>query len=203
MVPVRMADVRLQNDRLWGEPCLGYGVQAHLDAESTSRIAGLQIRAFRDRAVRLHLTPPQTLHISVFSLVPVRWPDEGKADVWKRLKAAGVKDVVSPRLGESFSIEFKEMRITNSAIILCTQQQPAPIRSLRRDLNQFVEGLGMPKQAFDRTHITVARPSEDQLLAGDVVADLESIPARLQVTVQRMTLIRELVYPSLQFEVLA
>lgn len=198
-----MADVCLQNDRLWGEPCLGYGVQAHLDAESTSRIAGLQIRAFRDRAVRLHLTPPQTLHISVFSLVPVRWPDEGKADVWERLKAAGVKEVVSPRLGESFSIEFREMRITNSAIILCTQQQPAPIRSLRRDLNQFVERLGLPKQAFDRTHITIARPSEDQFLPADAVADLEGIPARLQVRVQRMTLVRELVYPSLQLEVLA
>lgn len=198
-----MADVHLLNDRLWGAPCLGYGVQAHLDAESASRIAELQTRAFRDRAIRLHLAPPQTLHISVFSLVPVRWPDEGKADVWKRLKAAGVKDLVSPRLGESFSIELKEMRITNSAIILCTQQQPGPIRSLRRDLSQFVERLGLPKQAFDRTHITIARPSEDQLLAADTVADLEGTPARLQVRVQRMTLIRELVYPSLQLEVLA
>jgi hypothetical protein len=198
-----MASVHLQNDRLWGEPCLGYSVQAHFDAESTSRLAELQTRTFRGCAARLHLPPPQTLHVSVFSLVPVRWPDEGKEELWKRLIAAGVKDIALQRLGESFSIEFEEVRVTESAIILCTQIQPAPIQDLRQDLNRLVGTLGLPTQAFDRTHVTIARPSEDQLLATDTVTDLECTPARLRVRVHKMCLIRELVYPSLQFESLA
>lgn len=170
---------------------------------SLGRLAYLQNAIAIRHPTGLHLTPPPTMHISVFSLVPVRWPDQGKTALWAKLKASALEEIASIRLPESFSCDFQEVRVKETAIILSTPEQPAPIRRLRDRLNELIVGAGLATQTFDRTHVTLARPAEDQRLDASDVADLEQMVAKVDVRVTAVKLVRELVYPSLEIEVLA
>ncbi|HEY3950680.1 hypothetical protein [Phenylobacterium sp.] len=198
-----MAKVHLRKDPLWGRPCLGYSVQGRFDDRSLARLAAFQSEVLRGRSAGLHRTPAGAMHISVFSIVPVRWPDAGKDDLWTGLKAGVLEAIASADPAEGLAIRFEETRVTETAVILSTPEQPAPIRRLRDSLNALVVAAGLPAQAFDRTHLTLARPARDRLLDAASVAELERTRAKVEVRLHAMKLIRERVYPSLEIEVLS
>lgn len=198
-----MAEAYLRGDPLWGKPCLGYSVQARFDEASVALLAGLQtkIAAVPDLP-ELLWTPPATMHVSLFSVVPVRWPDEGKAALWDRLRAGVLKAVATFERPDHLAIGFQELCFTETALILSTADQAAPVRRLRAQLNALTVAAGLPMQTFNRTHVTLARPSRDERFGEARVAEVERIPATVEVAVEAIILIRELVYPSLEFEVL-
>ncbi len=198
-----MAQVQLRGDPLWGKPCLGYSVQARFDEASIARLVELQtnIAALPDLP-ELHWTPPATMHVSLFSVVPVRWPDEGKAALWARLGARVLKEVAASECAANLQIGFKELCFTETALILSSADQPGPILRLRARLNALTVGAGLPAQTFDRTHVTLARPSRDELFDEARGAQVERVPAAVDVAVLAVVAIRELIYPSLGYEVL-
>jgi hypothetical protein len=142
------------------------------------------------------------MHVSLFSVVPVRWPDEGKAALWERLGAKVLKEVAAAEYADHLQIGFQELCLTDTALILFTTDQPAPIRRLRARLSALTVAAGLPAQTFDRVHVTLARPSRDELFDAARVAQVERIPAAVDVAVLAIVTIRELIYPSLEYEVL-
>ncbi len=121
-----MSEKRLRADSLWGKPCLGYSIQARFDEESIARLAELQGRiAALSNLPRLNWTPSATMHVSIFSVVPVRWPEAGKAASWGRLRDRVRSEVASTKWPESLVIGFRELAVTETALILFTPDQAA------------------------------------------------------------------------------
>jgi len=198
-----MAERRLSADPLWGKACLGYSVQARFDKESIERLAELQDRiAALPKLPRLHWTPPATMHVSLFSIVPVRWPDAGKSAVWRQLREKVRSEVASAKWPDRLAITFHELAVTETALVLFTRAQAAPIRQLRARLNAVAVAGGQPAQTFDRTHVTLARPSHDALVDAARIAEIERTPAAVDVGISAIITVKELTYPSLDLEVL-
>ena len=198
-----MGVVRVREDRLWGKPCLGYSVQARFDEAGIARLTELQTRiAALPPRPRLHWTPPATMHISLFSVIPVRWADEGKEELWEQLRDKVLNAVASSEWLGALTVRFHELVITNTALILSTPNQPEPIRRLRARLNAIVVAASLPSQDFDRTHMTLARPSCDDLLDERWVGGIEHFPVNVEAGIVSIVPIRESVYPTLEYELL-
>ncbi|WP_425994239.1 hypothetical protein [Caulobacter sp. DWR1-3-2b1] len=187
---------------MWGQPCLAYNIQALFDEESLARLADVQDRVRRRCGGIMRPTPPHTMHVSVFSIIPARWVSNDKEAIWKRLEPL-VRQELSVEAANAVSIRFLEIRIAPSALILSTPHQPGPIHRLRDRLNALAASVDFPTQTFDRTHLTLARPDRDGTMDPAVVAEVEATPAVVDVQVRAIRLIRETVYPSLEIDVLA
>lgn len=196
-----MTSVQLRADRLWGKPCLGYSLQAHFCEASIRGLRGVQEALAAVAPEGMRWLSPDTFHLSVFSLVPVRWPDEGKSELWDRLQTA-VGQEIARYAWDDFSIQLREAQLTETALILSTPEQPAAVAHFRARLNSIVMAAGLPSQSFDRTHVTIARPSGNQCVAARRVGSIERAFNGIAVDVRKFSLVRELVYPSLQLEVL-
>lgn len=182
---------------------MGYSVQARFDEESIARLAEVQRRvAAIPNVPRLHWTPPAATHVSLLSIVPVRWPAAGKSELWARLGERVLLEVASAKWPDRLVIGLHELAVTETALILFTPDQPAPIRRLRARLNALAAADGQPPQTFDRTHVALARPSHDELVDEARIAETERTPAAVDVAVSAIITIKELVYPSLEFETL-
>jgi hypothetical protein len=197
-----MPKFHLHRDPMWGQPCLAYNIQALFDEESLARLAEVQDRVWRRCGNVMRPTPPDTMHVSVFPIIPVRWESNGKEAIWKRLEPL-VRQELAVEAANAVSIRFLELKITPSALILSTPRQPGPIYRLRDRLNALAASADLPTKAFDRTHITLARPDRDETMEPAAVARVEATPAVVDVHVQAFRLIKETVYPSLEVTVLA
>ena len=197
-----MSKFHLRRDPMWGQPCLAYNIQAFFDEEGMARLADVQDRVSRLCGGVMRLTPPHTMHVSVFPIIPVRWVSNEKEAISERLEPL-MRQELAVEAANAVSIRFLEIRVASSALILSTPHQTGPIHRLRDRLNALAASADLPRQAFDRTHLTLARPDRDGTMDLATVAEVEATPAVVDVQVRAIRLIRETVYPSLEIDVLA
>jgi hypothetical protein len=198
---LRPAIRTVREDTLWGQACVGYSVQARFDGAAGETLAALQRRRLGSGADAWHLTPPDTAHVSVFSLIHVRAVAARKEELWRSLSHV-VRPIIAAASADwnPFAVRFASLEVTETALILTTIDQPEPIRSLRRRLNAVVEAAGLPVQLFDRTHVTLARPALDRTIHPEEVAALECLEQPIVLGLERLELVRERRYPSLECE---
>jgi hypothetical protein len=213
MVPGKLGDKKLpvtlqrpavrvvRKDPLWGQVCLGYSLQARFDGASRESLAAIQRQRLGRGAADWHVTPPETAHISVFSLISVRGAVANKEELWRSLSGL-VRPIVAAARAEwtPCTLRFPELELMETALILTTIEQPEPIRSLRRQLNAVVAAAGLPVQVFDRTHVTLARPARDRNIEPEELAALERPGPPIALYIERLELVRERKYPSLECE---
>lgn len=82
-----MDQFQLRGDPLWDQPCLAYNIQAGFDAQGTAQVAHLQAKALARCGGGMRPTPPHAFHVSIFSIIPVRWPATDKESLWKQVEA--------------------------------------------------------------------------------------------------------------------
>jgi hypothetical protein len=192
---------RVQVADRWGRQCRAYNVCMRPDAAAAAELSGLQARALQQEPSLLRV-PERALHANLVWLLPVNQEfDLAKDELWQRrgpqwhttLADAATKT-------RSFRLTFRHLVATSSAVIIVADE-PNPFSGLRQEL---MPALDLPGRASagDLAHVTLFR------YAGplrDPAALLEWAAAttfRLDIDVSELLVIKERVYPCLDYEIL-
>lgn len=198
-----MADIDLKADAQWGQPCLGYSVQATFDAGSIEKLLRLQSAVASKLSAEAFWTPPDALHVSIFNLIHVRSIDDGKAEAWAAIRESAIAELERAEPWTDIAIGLSEISVTETAIILWTPDQPEPILRSRSAFGKIASDFGLPRQTHDRTHVTLGRPAVDARLNAPAVDQVEKTQAAITLGLAQIRLVRETRYPSLNVDVIA
>ena len=187
-------------ERRWGQPCLAYSVCIQPGADARAGLSGIQDSVLTLEPSLLRV-PEQALHANLAWLLPVHQEfDRPKDELWQ-LHGAEWMAILDRILGatESFRLRFRHLVATDSAII-AVAEEPNLLSALRRKLMPALSISGS-LSAGELVHTTLfryARPLRDpptlmrRLAAGVHVA----------VDVREVLVVRERIFPSLDYEVL-
>jgi hypothetical protein len=188
----------------WGKPCLAYNVQARFSARTLDEMALLQDGLQALSPLPLNLSPRHSLHVSIYALVPVRWPDTGKADYWNERSAQAISDL-GTLCGDRrrFALCFEQLRITSSAIVAIATETPDMIADIRRHFDRLPGHPSFPKPRYDIVHTTLARFGSNTHVPESVVRRISTMRMSLAADIDQVQLVRERVYPSLETDDIA
>ncbi|MET0340997.1 MAG: hypothetical protein ABW252_08340 [Polyangiales bacterium] len=189
--------VHAQTDARWGSACLAYNVQIDLTPAALEAIVRLQQNLDRELQVPLHLTPAESMHVSVYAIAPYHWESPDKEAYWRDRRTA-CTDALSRSTATiaHACLAFTALRVLPRAVILVASDPGGQVAATRAAL-RAVSAPDVPTPAYDLVHTTIARYAADRLLAPDAVQRAEAKPIRIASEVSAMRVVRERVYPSL------
>lgn len=203
MSGVEPAALRVFADPRWGQPCLAYNVQIPVRGAAAQTFADVQTTLSR-YLPGLRPIPNESLHISLYGVIPVGWQSAAKETHWDQ-----VSDQVSDTLERSsdaaraFSLTFDRVRVDPFAVIALAAEWPPVVDQLRQGLGAAARAAGVPGPSYSIVHCTLARFAHAADLSPALVAEVETTLMHAVVRVERFRLVRERVYPSLVLDVLA
>ena len=90
-----------------------------------------------------------------------------------------------------------------SAVIATAGGRSAAIDAIRRHFSQVLGDVGLAVPSYDLIHVTLARFTRDFTLPDGTVAAVAAMPVSVDARVGAVDLVRELVYPALECDVIA
>jgi hypothetical protein len=187
---------------LWARPCQEYNLQIELDPRARSSLEGVQ-RSLHQAEPGLLVCPPKTLHVSVAWLLAVHasYPVD-KDLLWERHGegwTAELRHIASQ--SAPFRITYGHVVATDSAVVALAR----PGEPVNRIRGMIRERLRLPPETrneADLVHTTLFRYSGTLSDPEKLLATLESTSAETTAEVEELVVSKELVYPSLEVEVL-
>lgn len=188
---------------LWARPCLAYNVQIELGLRVRATLEKIQ-RRLRQVEPGLLVCPRETLHVSVAWLLAVHadYP-VSKDSLWKRHGEDWTTElarIAAQSVG--FRIAYEHIVATDSAVIALAG--PAePVNRIRRMIR---ERLCLPRETrngADMVHTTLLRYRGPLSDPEKLLATFENTVIDVTAEVDELIISKELVYPSLETEVLA
>ncbi len=191
----------VEADPLWLQPCLAYNLQIAVGPEPTQRLWKV-VSDIAESELALLVCPPRTYHLTVLNLLPVRDPDlgakqrawEASGALWQRLAEVEI------RQHPQYEIRLTSLVATRSALIAAAVDS-SPTVELRRSL---MDSLGLDLGPVpELTHVTLAR-YRGALSAPHLFLDqVERARVDVPITVDRLRLVRERMYPSVGIDMIA
>jgi hypothetical protein len=191
-------------DEMWGKPCLAYNIQAVLPQDALDAFGQLQRDFGAFGLPAINLCPRHSQHLSIHALVPVRLPIAGKEDYWAGISAVAFSDLDRLCRGRrGIALHFNEVRITSSAIIAVASAVHDLIGDIREHFSRWPAPSGWIRPTYDIAHVTLARFSAAAQVPTSLVREVSARPLSLDVTISRVRLVRERVYPCLEVDELS
>jgi len=190
--------VQAKTDPLWERPCQAIQLQALPTQDNLVKLQSLQNRLDHVTPIKLLKIPVHSLHCTILTLLhPAQTLDRPKFDIWNEHAkdwTAAISDAVSA--AAPFSLHFRRAVASEMAIFVQADVPPV-LQRIRSEMAQAIEYRGQHPKAPDIAHITIARYSE----VGSV-PDLQGVAEGLPLTlpVERLRLIKETVYPTLDHQ---
>lgn len=200
----KVARNEVRVSRLWAQPCRAYNVQIEPDPRTRSSFEQIQ-QSLKQAEPNLLVCPQKTLHVSVAWLLAVHesYPVP-KDSLWERRGeewTAELTRIAAQSTG--FRITYEHVVATDSAVIALA----LPTEPVNRIRGMIRERLRLPSEArneADLVHTTLFRYRGALSDPEKFLATLEEdISASATVEVEELVVSKELVYPSLETEVLA
>jgi hypothetical protein len=197
----RVARNEVRASTLWAQPCLAYNVQIELDP-STKASLGKAQQSLHQAEPSLLACPQATLHVSVAWLLAVHanYPVP-KDSLWDRHAEKWTTELNRIAAeGAAFRITYREAVATDSAVIALAE----PVEPVNRIRQMIRERLRLPSETrneADLVHTTLFRYRGPLRDPERFLAVLENTSAEAEV--DELVVLKELVYPSLEAEVLA
>jgi 2'-5' RNA ligase len=188
---------------LWAQPSRGYNVHIELDPRTRSSLEKIQQSLYQAEP-NLLVCPEKTLHVTLAWLVAVHvsYPVD-KDSLWKRHAEEWMAQLRSIAAQSTpFRITYEHVVATDSAVIALTQ----PSESVNRIREMIRERLRLPAETrneADLVHTTLFRYGGALCDPQKLLAMLEDTSAFATAEVEELVVTKELVYPSLEAEVLA
>lgn len=183
---------------MWGKPCLAYNVQASFPVTAHGDIAAVQDHLKTLRLPQLRVPPPHAQHVSIYALVPVRWPDADKEDYWNEISTAAISSLQALCVDRRrFELRFDRLQLTPSAIIAVAAETPDLIADIREHFHRTPGRPHLPKPVYDIVHTTLARFERAEHVSEAIMREVSTMDISLTVEVEHLCLVRECVYPSL------
>lgn len=199
-----MSENHAKPDPLIGQRVYGINLQAPASPAAESWVAEWQDAAKAALSTgALFFTPLRSLHITIFPVVWVRGTySADPRTIWRGASSRAVAAIaVIANSTSPFTLLAKALRATEDAIILeC--DTPPELKDLRMNLAASLAQTDLGCRTPQITHLTLARFTRALPLAGIGSALLKFELRRFECAIDRMTLSRELVYPSLQTRML-
>ena len=199
----KVARNELRASALWARPCRAYNVQIGLQAAARASLGSIQQKLKRAEP-NLLVCPARTLHVSVAWLLAAHASYPASEDsIWERHAdgwTAGLHRIAAE--SRSFRITYRHLIGTDSAVIALA----TPTGPVNRIRCMIGERLSLPPEArneADLVHTTLFRYNGPLPDPGRFLASLESEKAHATSEVDELVVSKELVFPSLQTEVLA
>jgi hypothetical protein len=193
---------RLRLDRRWGRPCLGYNLCLRPAPAAAAGFSAVQQPLLAAEPSLLRV-PEQALHANVSWLLPVhREFGRPKDELWRR-HGAGWLAIVGSALAAAavpYPLRYRHLVATDAAII-AVADEPNFISALRREL---ATALPVPGglSAGQLVHTTLFRYLEPLRDPGSLLARLAAAEFLVTVDVPELLVVRERVFPSLDYEVI-
>lgn len=190
-------------DQLWARPCRAYNVQIELDSRTKASLEKIQ-QCLKEAETNLLVCPPKSLHVSVAWLLAVHasYPVPKDA-LWERhggTWTTGLNRIAAQSAG--FRIAYEHVVATDSAVVALAE----PTEPVNRIRGMIRERLRLPPETrneADLVHTTLLRYRGPLSDPEKFLAVLEDMSAAAAAEVDELVISRELVYPSLEAEVLA
>lgn len=187
---------------LWAQPCRAYNVQIGLDPRTRSSLGKIQ-QSLKQAEPNLLMCPEKTLHVSLAWLlaVHVSYPVD-KDSLWERHGEewmAELRRIAAQRTG--FRITYEHIVATDSAVIALAQ----PSEPVNRIRGMICERLRLPPETrneADLVHTTLFRYRGPFSDPQKFLATVDDASASATEEVDELVMSKELVYPSLEAEVL-
>ena len=187
---------------LWARPCRAYNVHIELDPPTRSALEKVQQGLFQAEP-NLLACPKETLHVSVAWLLAVHesYPVD-KDSLWER-HAEEWKAELRRIAAEStaFRITYEHVVATDSAVIVLARPSE-PVNRIRQMIRERLRLPPETRNEADLVHTTLFRYRGQLSDPEKLLATLEETSADATTEVEELIVSKELVYPSLEAEVL-
>ena len=187
---------------LWAQPCRAYNVQIELDPRTRSSLENIQQSLYQAEP-NLLVCPEKTLHVTLAWLVAVHvsYPVD-KDSLWKRHAEewmAQLRRIAAQSRG--FRITYEHVVATDSAVIALAQPSE-PVNRIREMIRERLRLPAETRNEADLVHTTLFRYRGALSDPEKLLAMLEETSAFATAEVEELVVTKELVYPSLEAEVL-
>jgi hypothetical protein len=186
---------------LWGQPCRAYNVCIRPGPAAAAELAAVQARILRLEPSLLQV-PQLALHTSLTWLLPVHQEfDRSKDELWQ-LHGPQWLATLAEAAGTtgSFGLSYRRLAATSSAIITVADE-PNRLSALRRQLLPLLHLPGSGS-AGDLAHMTLfryARPLRDP---ASLLRELAAAEFSLDIEASELLVMRERIFPSLDYQIL-
>jgi 2'-5' RNA ligase len=198
----RVARNELRVSPLWAQPCRAYNVHIELDPRTRSSLQNIQKRLYQAEP-NLLVCPSKTLHVSLAWLVAVHASYRvDKDSLWKRHAEewmAELRRIAAQHT--AFQITYKHVVATDSAVIALAQPSE-PVNRIRQMIRERLRLPPETRNEADLVHTTLFRYRGALSDPEKLLAMLEDTSADATAEVEELVVSKELVYPSLEAEVL-
>jgi hypothetical protein len=185
----------------WGQPCRAYNVCIRPGPTAAAALTALQASALRLEPALLRVPEP-ALHANLAWLLPVHQEfDLPKDELWQRHGpqwTATLADAAART--SSFRLSYRHLVATSSAVITVADE-PNRLSALRRELMPLLHLPGSAS-AGDLAHITLFRYAKPLRDPAALLHWAAATKFRLDIEASELLVIRERVYPSLDYEIL-
>lgn len=192
---------QLQLAHRWGQPCRAYNVCIRPGPAAAATLATLQADALRLEPSLLRV-PERALHANLVWLLAVHQEfGRPKDELWQRHDpqwTATLADAAART--SSFRLSFQPLAATSSAIITVADE-PNRLSALRRELTPLLHLPGSAS-AGDLAHITLFRYATPLRDPASLLQWLAATEFHLDIEVSDLLVIRERIFPSLDYEIL-
>ena len=191
---------RLRLEHRWGQPCLAYNVCTRPGAAAAAALSAIQERTLSLEPSLLRVPAP-ALHANLAWLLPVHQEfGRPKDELWRR-HGPGWISILTGVLGtaERFRLCYRRLVATDSAII-AVAGEPNRITALRRDLKPVLLVPG-GLSAGELVHITLFRYATPLRDPAALLRWLAVTEFHVDVDVSEFLIVRERVFPSLDYEI--
>lgn len=187
---------------LWAQPSRGYNVHIELDPRTRSSLDKIQ-QVLYQAEPNLLVCPEKTLHVSLAWLVAVHASYRvDKDSLWKRHAEewmAELRSIAAQHTG--FRITYEYVVATDSAVIALAQPSE-PVNRIREMIRERLRLPSETRNEADLVHTTLFRYRGALCDPEKLLAMLEGTSADATAEVEELVVSKELVYPSLEAEVL-
>ena len=187
---------------LWAQPCRAYNVHIELDPPTRSSLQNIQQSLYQAEP-NLLVCPEKTLHVSLAWLVAVHASYRvDKDSLWKRHAEewmAQLRRIVAQ--STPFRITYEHVVATDSAVIALAQPSE-PVNRMREMIRERLRLPAETRNEADLVHTTLFRYRGALCDPEKLLAILEDTRADATAEVEELVVTKELVYPSLEAEVL-
>jgi 2'-5' RNA ligase len=198
----KVARNELRASPLWARPCRAYNVQIELDPSARASLGHIQQNLKRAES-NLLMCPGETLHVSVAWLLAVHASYPAPKDsLWERHAdewTAELHRIAAE--STAFRITYEHVVATDSAVVALAQPT-GPVNRIRRMIGERLSLPSETRNEADLVHTTLARYSGSLSEPKQFLAMVEDESADATSEVDELVVSKELVYPSLETEML-
>jgi hypothetical protein len=198
----KVARNEVRDSPLWAQPCRAYNVQIDLDPRTKASLGETQ-QSLKQAEPNLLVCPQETLHVSIAWLLAVHASYPAPKDsLWERHGEEWTTEldrIATQSTG--FRIAYEHVVATDSAVIALAEPTE-PVNRIRRMIRERLRLPSETRNEVDLVHTTLFRYRGPLSDPERFLAIVEDMSAEAAAEVDELVVSKELVYPSLEAEVL-